>query len=838
MDHYSNENVSLITKTASFPMYPMSNILKMRPIGQNSLNFSEAFLNKTTGCRLDNNNMCPSFLSNAAIHKRPNYLSPNFHPNEYNHAFTNEVMFNSSPIDSVYSSPAYGMRLFPNNEIYAPPLPPKLSPQPSLQPSLEELSSSNNRRMYNECFPTPSYEPTQIRAQLILSKSAVFQQTARSQWLPKNIQRGQAFAINCDSNQPYGASPGGQQMMVNNRDCNSNNRMRPMDTNNHQIMSENVGELIQSGQSKAFVSVDEMLLKSFACDSSRPLFLTNIYKDPIIFQQMDEHTNRNYILPSVQNPPPIPPKPTRSLSHANPPTLPPRQPITTTTETNDCADCIKPNSEDIENETKSSVLVSPDDNSAVPEHQSKDGYLNIRKVDAAAYKRFMENRMEQVERTHKERYDRMQQLEYEMDKMGLDSNYKEQMRQLLLQKESNYLRMKRQKMNKSMFERIKLLGVGAFGEVALVRKKDNKQLYAMKKLKKRNVVERRQTAHVRAERDILAEADNDWVVKLFFSFQDQTSLYLVMEYIPGGDMMSLLIKKGIFEEDLGRFYAAEMTLALESVHSLGFVHRDIKPDNILLTKDGHIKLTDFGLCTGFRWTHMAQYYKHWDPSATSSYHISQDSEGFQEIVADGQTNPDLNKPLIRRKNRFKNRKFMRSLVGTPNYIAPEILKREKYNKSCDWWSVGVIVYEMLVGQPPFLAPSAAHTQYRVINWESFLNIPAHANLDPNAEDIIRRFCCNPANRLSDPSEIKQHPFFISIDWKNLINQDAPYKPYIRDELDTSNFDSVEDDIGSSSDSNSSQDDDNPTSKSRLNNNNTDIPFFNFTFKRFFDHGNS
>lgn len=183
------------------------------------------------------------------------------------------------------------------------------------------------------------------------------------------------------------------------------------------------------------------------------------------------------------------------------------------------------------------------------------------------------------------------------------------MRKILYQKESNYNRLKRAKMDKSMFVKIKTLGIGAFGEVCLVCKVDTHALYAMKTLRKKDVLNRNQVAHVKAERDILAEADNEWVVKLYYSFQDKDSLYFVMDYIPGGDMMSLLIRMEVFPEHLARFYIAELTLAIESVHKMGFIHRDIKPDNILIDLDGHIKLTDFGLCTGFRWTHNSKYYQ-------------------------------------------------------------------------------------------------------------------------------------------------------------------------------------------------------------------------------------
>lgn len=239
----------------------------------------------------------------------------------------------------------------------------------------------------------------------------------------------------------------------------------------------------------------------------------------------------------------------------------------------------------------------------------RDPELQMRHFSPQAFKFFMEQHVENVLQSHRQRVARRKQLEQEMAKVQLSDEARQQMTRMLQKKESNYLRLKRAKMDRGMFEEIKLIGVGAFGEVSLVRRHNCLKLYAMKTLRKNDVLRRNQVAHVKAERDILAEADNEWVVKLYYSFQDEEHLYFVMDYIPGGDMMSLLIKKGIFEEPLARFYIAELTLAIESVHKMGFIHRDIKPDNILIDKDGHIKLTDFGLCTGFRWTHDSKYYQ-------------------------------------------------------------------------------------------------------------------------------------------------------------------------------------------------------------------------------------
>lgn len=234
---------------------------------------------------------------------------------------------------------------------------------------------------------------------------------------------------------------------------------------------------------------------------------------------------------------------------------------------------------------------------------------SVRTCSPQAFKFYMEQHAENVLKHHHAREFRKKQLEYEMTEANLPPEVKDQMRKMLRQKETNYLRLRRAKMNKTMFETLDTLGIGAFGQVDLVRKKDDPQrLYAMKILHKNDVFSRKQAAHVKAERDILAQADNEWVVKLFYSFQDDENLYFVMDYVPGGDLMSLLIKKEVFSEKLSQFYIGELTCAIESVHNLGFIHRDIKPDNILIDKNGHIKLTDFGLCTGFHWTHNTENY--------------------------------------------------------------------------------------------------------------------------------------------------------------------------------------------------------------------------------------
>ncbi|KFD73134.1 hypothetical protein M514_04855 [Trichuris suis] len=438
----------------------------------------------------------------------------------------------------------------------------------------------------------------------------------------------------------------------------------------------------------------------------------------------------------------------------------------------------------------------------------------LRPCTPQAFRFYMEQHVENVLKMYKERLNRQMQLEKEMARADFPAQLQCQMRKLLTQKESCYLRLRRQRMDASMFEKIKTIGIGAFGEVALVRKKDTETLFAMKVLRKFDVIKKNQAAHVKAERDILSEADNEWVVKLYYSFQDKDCLFFIMEYIPGGDMMALLIKKGLFEEQLAKFYIAELVCAIHSVHKLGFIHRDIKPDNILIDRNGHIKLTDFGLCTGLRWTHDWKYY-----AEEPVLHGHKQEDSFDLLQ---QVEPQYNHKLLDYRHR-KQRCKAHSLVGTPNYIAPEVLLRIGHTQLCDWWSVGVIFYEMVVGHPPFLANTPEETQAKVIHWRSSLHIPKGANLSEAATDLILQLCCGPENRLGkdkEAADIKRHPFFQGIDWENLRNVKAPYRPEILHATDTSNFDPVE----------PRQDMSGDQSAAGI----VDHAFYEFTFRRFFD----
>lgn len=228
---------------------------------------------------------------------------------------------------------------------------------------------------------------------------------------------------------------------------------------------------------------------------------------------------------------------------------------------------------------------------------------------ATKAKVILENYYNNLVAQHIERKERLAKLEESLKDESLSEEQKEEMRTQHAQKETEFLRLKRSRLGVNDFEPLKVIGRGAFGEVRLVQKKDTGHIYAMKILRKADMLEKEQVAHVRAERDVLVEADHQWVVKMYYSFQDPVNLYLIMEYLPGGDMMTLLMKKDTLSEESTQFYLAEAALAIESIHRLGFIHRDIKPDNLLLDARGHLKLSDFGLCTGLKKSHRTEFYR-------------------------------------------------------------------------------------------------------------------------------------------------------------------------------------------------------------------------------------
>lgn len=379
-------------------------------------------------------------------------------------------------------------------------------------------------------------------------------------------------------------------------------------------------------------------------------------------------------------------------------------------------------------------------------------------------------------------------------------------------KESAFLRLRRTKLGLDDFITVKVIGKGAFGEVRLVQKRDTGQVFAMKTLYKSEMFKKDQLAHVKAERDVLAGSDSPWVVSLYYSFQDDDYLYLIMEFLPGGDLMTMLIKYDIFSEDITRFYIAECVLAIEAIHKLGFIHRDIKPDNILIDKSGHIKLSDFGLSTGFHKTHDSAYYK--------------------QLLDKEPARPDAIQLTISNRQQIltwrKSRRLMAySTVGTPDYIAPEIFIRKGYSQECDWWSLGAIMFECLVGWPPFCSETPQETYRKILNWKETLSFPDDIHLSPESEDLIRRLLTSQENRLGrgGADEIKQHPFFRGVDWSQIREYSAPFVPRLKSIMDTSYFPTED----------LQQVPDPPRdskSKNKPKNAREDLPFIGYTFSRF------
>eukprot|EP00124_Ichthyophonus_hoferi_P001113 Ihof_evm14s51 gene=Ihof_evmTU14s51 len=394
-----------------------------------------------------------------------------------------------------------------------------------------------------------------------------------------------------------------------------------------------------------------------------------------------------------------------------------------------------------------------------------------------------------LEKFYEEFYEEILHRNERREKVAQDvAGLPEEKRRLKLleqgRKETDFLRLKRTRLGPQDFDTLKIIGRGAFGEVKLCQKVDTGHIYAMKVLRKADMLLKDQVAHVRAERDILAEANNTWVVQLYYSFQDANNLYLAMEFLPGGDMMTLLIRYDTFTEDATRHYIAELTLALHSIHQLNFIHRDIKPDNILIDATGHIKLSDFGLCTGMKKSHQSDYYKEMLSGAKRAPQVAQHANfDFKDATS------TKSKAMTWKKNR---RAVAYSMVGTPDYIAPEVFVHVGYDKGCDYWSMGVIMYEMLIGYPCFCSDTPQETYRKIMNFRETLVFPPEMPISRNAQDLITRLCCDMNSRYKTLEEMKIHPFFKDLDWNSIRNARPPYDPNVKSIDDTSNFDDFPD----------------------------------------------
>ncbi|KOM30143.1 hypothetical protein LR48_Vigan967s001500 [Vigna angularis] len=399
---------------------------------------------------------------------------------------------------------------------------------------------------------------------------------------------------------------------------------------------------------------------------------------------------------------------------------------------------------------------------------------NITKQKVAAAKQYIENHYKEQMKNLQERKERRTILEKKLADADVSEEDQNNLLKFLEKKETEYMRLQRHKMGVDDFELLTMIGKGAFGEVRVCKEKTTDHVFAMKKLKKSEMLRRGQVEHVRAERNLLAEVDSNCIVKLYCSFQDEEYLYLIMEYLPGGDMMTLLMRKDTLTEDEARFYVGETVLAIESIHKHNYIHRDIKPDNLLLDKYGHLRLSDFGLCKPLDCSTLEE----------TDFSAGQNANGFPQSDESGRTQQE------QLQHWQKNRRTLAySTVGTPDYIAPEVLLKKGYGMECDWWSLGAIMYEMLVGYPPFYSDDPMSTCRKIVNWKSHLKFPEEARLSVEAKDLISKLLCNVNQRLGSngADEIKAHPFFNGVEWERLYQMEAAFIPEVNDELDTQNF---------------------------------------------------
>jgi len=255
---------------------------------------------------------------------------------------------------------------------------------------------------------------------------------------------------------------------------------------------------------------------------------------------------------------------------------------------------------------------------------------------------------------------------------------------------------------------------------------------------------------------------------------------LIMEFLPGGDLMTMLMKYDVFSEEVTRFYMAECTLAIEAVHNLGFIHRDIKPDNILIDKNGHLKLSDFGLSTGVHAHTEGAYYARMVEQQLTPRHTSRNSV---EVTPIHLTMTRAETIATWKKNR---RRLAYSTVGTPDYIAPEVFMMRGYGKECDWWSLGAIMFECLIGYPPFCAENASDTYKKIIDWPRYLHFPEEVHLSTEAHSLMRRLMTWSDNR-AGVEEIRAHPLFEGVEWLSLRAMPAPRPPTLKSITDTSYF---------------------------------------------------
>ncbi|KAK6839753.1 serine/threonine protein kinase- AGC family [Apiospora arundinis] len=363
-----------------------------------------------------------------------------------------------------------------------------------------------------------------------------------------------------------------------------------------------------------------------------------------------------------------------------------------------------------------------------------------------------------------------------------DESYKQMWSKYRGRERAN-LRKRRVRLRQGDFQILTQVGQGGYGQVYLAQKKDTKEVCALKVMSKRLLFKLDEVRHVLTERDILTTAKSEWLVRLLYSFQDDKSIYLAMEYVPGGDFRTLLNNTGVLSNRHARFYIAEMFCSVDALHQLGYIHRDLKPENFLVDSTGHVKLTDFGLAAGM----LA-------PAKIESMRV--------KLEKASATSVPFGKPMDQRtiaerrdgyrSMREKDVNYAKSIVGSPDYMAPEVLRGEEYDYTVDYWSLGCMLFEALTGFPPFAGSTADETWRNLKHWKEVLKRPVWE--DPNYFLSNRTWnfittCINSrSKRFSNIKDICEHQYFGEVDWETLRQTKAPFVPELDSETDAGYFD--------------------------------------------------
>lgn len=373
-----------------------------------------------------------------------------------------------------------------------------------------------------------------------------------------------------------------------------------------------------------------------------------------------------------------------------------------------------------------------------------------------------------------------------------DSNFNSNLQRQQLEwknyigRERALLRKRRLKPKHKDFEMITQVGQGGYGQVFLARKKDTREICALKVLNKKLLVKLDETKHVLTERDILTNTRSEWLVKLLYAFQDPEKVFLAMEFVPGGDFRTLLNNTGYLIPPHARFYISEMFAAVNSLHELGFTHRDLKPENFLIDSKGHIKLTDFGLAAGTVSTDRIE-----------SMRIK--LQNLQDL--DDKSYKIPSRLILERQKIFKqsqgHHNLANSIVGSPDYMALEVLEGKNYDYTIDYWSLGCMLFEALCGYPPFSGSSQDETYYNLKHWKTALRRPQTKDgrfvFSDRTWNLIIKLVASPSTRIKNFKLIQGMRYFQDIsDWENLREKTPPFTPQLDNEEDAGYFDDFED----------------------------------------------